>query len=57
MGLFAVCYNAIVSGGFWPLPVIGFWSTIGVLAAAVAILVSCESAGAWEFGRARNKTD
>lgn len=57
MGLFAVCYNAIMPGGFWALPVIGFWSTIGVLAAAVAILVSCESAGAWEFGRTRKETN
>lgn len=46
MGLGAVCYNAIVPN-FWPLPVISFWSTVVVLACAVAILVTCEGAGAY----------
>ena len=45
LGLGAVCYNALLPGGFWPLPVISFWCTVAVLAAAVAVLVSCESAG------------
>lgn len=45
MGLFAVVYNSLMPA-FWPLPVISFWCTVAVLAAAVAILVSCESAGA-----------
>lgn len=48
MGLGAVVYNAIFSAGskFWPLPVISFWATVVVLACALAILVTCEGAGA-----------